>query len=187
MSDRNSPNDAAIAAAWWRELTSMDARGRLSRGTRRAALARLRRATTTLEVMLEPEALRLIERLPGGGEVYYRRAAMLAGVLATVREDDSRPVARVLGRAALDDAESARLSEARFRRILLAEDDALLEAMRRLVRLAGEKVDVYDLSYAMLHWGEKIRQRWIFRYYNVEESLRPSSAEPTHRTRTHAT
>ncbi len=187
MTEQRARNDAAIAAAWWREMTAENTHRRLTRGERRAALARLRRAATPLEVILEPEALRLMTALPGTGHAYRERAAILAGVLAMVREDDSRPVMRALGRAALDDAESAVMSEARFQRLLQADDDALMDAMRRLVRLAGAKVDVFDLSDAILHWGERIKRRWIFRYYNVEGSLRLASAEPQFRTSTPAT
>ena len=175
MTDSKPPNDAAVAANWWRELTEKDSAGRLTLGARRAALARLRRATTPLEVIMEPEALRLIARLPGAGDPYRERAAILAGVLATVREEDSRPVARALGRDALDEVDSACMSEARFRRLLQTDDDALMEAMRRIVRLAGGKVDVYDLSFAILHWGDRVKKRWIFRYYNVEGSLSPAA------------
>ncbi|MCY4504175.1 MAG: type I-E CRISPR-associated protein Cse2/CasB [Alphaproteobacteria bacterium] len=187
MTDSKLRNDAAVAAAWWRELTANDSHGRRTRGARRAALARLRRAATPVEVILEPEALRLLAALSGKGHAYRERAAILAGVLAAVREEDSQPVMRALGRFALDDAESARMSEARFRRLLQAEEDTQMDAMRRLVRLAGGKVDVYDLSDAILHWGERIKRRWIFRYYNVEESLRLASGEPQSRTRTPAT
>ena len=166
--DSNDPNEAAIARAWWRSLTSIDPAGRLTLGARRAALARLRRATSPLEIILEPEALQLLARLPRKSSAYQERVAILAGVLAIVREEDSRPVARALGRDTLDDAESARMSEARFRRLLLAEDYELMDRMRRVVCLAGNKIDVYDLSFAILHWGDGVRKRWIFRYYNVE-------------------
>ena len=175
MTGSASQNDVAVAVKWWRDLTMIESRGRLSRGSRRAALARLRRATTPIEAMLEPEALRLIAGLSGSGGRFQERAAVLAGVLATVREEERRPVARALGRSSLDDPESARMSESRFRRLLQADDEELMDAMRRLVGLAGGRVDVYDLSHAILYWGDRVKKRWIFRYYNVEESLRPAT------------
>ena len=153
---------AAVAEDWWRSLTADQSAGR---GARRGALARLRRAVTPLEVMQEPEALRLIARLPRNPE----RVAVLAGILACVRETEGRTVARSIGRASLDD-EKAILSEVRFRRLLQARNDELLEAMRRIVRLTSGKVNVYDLSHAVLHWGDRVRKRWIFDYYGVSES-----------------
>ena len=130
MMNSRRQNDAAIAATWWRELTAMESHGRLTRGARRATLARLRRATTPVEIILEPEALRLLAALNGKGDAYRERAAILAGVLATVREEDSQPVMRALGRDALDESESAQMSEARFRRLLQSDGEAQLDAMR---------------------------------------------------------
>ena len=187
MTDSGQWRNACVAREWWCGMTANDSHGRLTRGARRAVLARLRRATTPVEIMLEPEALRLMTALSSNGHAYQERAAILAGVLATVRDEDSQPVMRTLGRDTLDDAESARMSEARFRRLLRTDDGALMDAMRRLVRLAGGKVDVYDLSIATLYWSEAIKKRWIFRYYNVETSLRPTSGGHQFRTQTPAT
>ena len=168
---------AAVAEDWWQALTADQSAGR---GARRGALARLRRAATPLEVMQEPETLRLIARLPRNPE----RVAVLAGILAYVRETESRTVARAIGRATLDD-EKAILSEVRFRRLLQARNDELLEAMRRIVRLTSGKVNVYDLSDAVLHWGDRVRKRWIFDYYGVSESTPSEDASvlsPAHDT-----
>ena len=157
---------AAVAYDWWQRLTRREG-ARL--GPRRAALARMRRAATPVEVMQEPEALRLIERLPRNPD----RVATLAGVLAFVRETDERRVARAVGRASFDEDRSALLSEGRFRRLLQAQDSDLMEAMRRLVRMTKGKLNVHDLSSAILYWGDGVRKRWIFDYYGVAGSLRP--------------
>lgn len=151
---QDAPN---VAFEWWNRLTSQRS------GHQRAAIARMKRAATPIEVMYEPEALRLIERLPRDPD----RVATLAGVLAWVGSDDSRPVARAVGRSSLDDSESADLSEARFRRILQTPPGDLMDAMRRLVRVTKGKANVRDLSVAVLYWGHKVRQNWIFNYYNV--------------------
>jgi CRISPR type I-E-associated protein CasB/Cse2 len=156
-----SGND--IAETWWRELTSHEVGGRVTRGTRRAALAGLRRAGTPLEVIQEPEALRLITRLPHENP---DRVAMLAGILAFVRESDDRPVARAIGRTSLDD-ESAVMSESRFRRLMQVSGEELMGAMRRLVRLTKGRANVNDLSFAVLRWGDGVKKRWIFSYYGV--------------------
>lgn len=164
MTDKVQPQDAAsVAEDWWRRLNSEDI-GR--RGARRAALARLRRATTPLEAMQESEALRLIVRLPRDPE----RVATLAGVLACVRETDDRTVARAIGRESLDD-EKAVMAEGRFRRLLQAPPAELMDAMRRLVALTKGRVNVYDLSYAVLHWGDRVKKQWIFDYYGVSENV----------------
>ena len=160
MTDSTKPGGASIAYEWWRRLNPADG---AQAGPHRATLARMRRASTPLEVMQEPEALRLIARLPRNPD----RVAILAGTLAHVRVSDERPVARTIGRKALDDERSALLSEGRFRRLLQTNDEELMEPMRRLVHMAKGTINVRDLSTAILYWGDGVKKRWIFDYYNV--------------------
>ena len=171
MTNPERQNGPTIAFEWWNRLTSQRS------GQQRAALARMRRAATPIEVMFEPEALRLIQRLPRDPD----RAAALAGILACVSSDERRPVARAIGRASLDDDQPpAVMSEARFRRILQTPTDGLMDAMRRLVAMTKGQVNVHDLSAAVLYWGERVKRDWVFQYYNVS-SARPGgqSAAPT--------
>lgn len=164
MTERQLWSGSAIAEEWWLELTSSEADGGVNRGTKRKALAVLRRANTPLEVIQEPETLRLIARLPYENP---DRVATLAGILAFVRESDDRQVARAIGRASLDDDSSAIMSESRFRRLMQVSDDELMGAMRRLVRLTRGKANVGDLSFAVLRWGDGVKKRWIFNYYGI--------------------
>ena len=170
-------NSAAIAVAWWRHLVppSEESSRRATRGAQRAALARIRRAATPLEVMQEPEALRLIVRLSGENP---DRVAVLAGILAFVREPDKQSIARAIGRGGLDDDQSALMSEGRFRRLLQTDGDGLMDAMRRLVRLTKGSANVYDLSFAVLRWGDKVKRRWIFDYYGVSGIAQPREGAP---------
>ena len=149
-----------IAMKWWSELTSSQSQ----RGHRRASIARLRRARNSLEAIYEQETLRLIRQLPNENP---DRVAVLAGILAFVTESDARKVARAIGRSSIDDAESAQMSEARFRRLLLSRGDELLDTMRRVVRLTKGRANVYDLSHSILRWGDRVKKQWIFDYYNV--------------------
>ena len=165
MTDSAQRSGASIAYEWWRDLNPKDAR---QSGPQRAALARLRRAATPIDVMQEPEALRLIARLPRNPD----RIAMLAGILAFVRESDDQRVARAVGRKTLDDEQSALLSEGRFRRLLQVHDSELMEPMRRLVRMTKGKLNVHDLSSAVLYWGDGVKKRWIFDYYGVADGIR---------------
>lgn len=174
MTDSTYGRAGAIAAEWWHELNPQNG---LRSGHYRAALAHLRRAGTPLEAIQEAATLSLIQRLP-----HYRnkdRIAALAGILAWVRENDDRRVARVVGRDSLDN-EKAVMSEVRFRRLLqVVEDEELMEAMRRLVRLSDRKVNVCDLSNSVLYWGDRVRKRWVFDYYGVSLAA-PSTSSTAH-------
>ena len=164
MTDRKRRDAADIAAKWWSDLLSEEPS---RRGARRAALARLRRAATPIEVMQEPEALRLIRRLPRDPD----RAAILAGVLAFVDEPDDQPIARAIGRESFDE-DKALMSEARLRRLLQTPGNDLMDPLRRLIRLTKGKANVRDLSSSVLYWGDRVKKRWIFDYYGVSDSLR---------------
>ena len=169
MTDTKRRDAADIAVGWWSDLVSEEPGRRAPPGARRAALARLRRAATPIEVMQEPEALRLIRRLPRDPD----RAAILAGVLAFVREPDDQPIARIIGRESFDE-DKALMSEARFRRLLQTPGNDLMDPLRRLIRLTKGKANVRDLSSSILYWdwGDRVKKRWIFDYYGVSDSFR---------------
>ena len=170
----SKPADGAVVAAKWYGRTLDETGDPALRGKRRAARARLRRARTPLEVMQEPEALRLIEELSGERP---DRVAVLAGILAFVEETDERKFARAIGCAALGD-ETAIVSEIRFRRLLQTPGGELLDPMRRLIRLAGGKANVRDMAFSVLRWGDGVRKRWIFDYYGVSTSASPRESAP---------
>ena len=172
MMDSTQRGGASIAYDWWRSLNPENAE---QSGHQRAALARMRRAATPVEVMQEPEALRLIARLPKNPS----RVAMLAGILAFVREYDGQCVARAVGRRELDDDKSALLSESRFRRLLQEPAGELMEPMRRLVRMTKGTLNVHDLSRSVLYWGDGVKKRWIFDYYAVGLAAEDRAAGPS--------
>ena len=167
MTDTKRRDAADIAAEWWRDLVSEESGRRATRGARKAVLARLRRAAMLIEVMQEPEALRLIRRLPWAPD----RAAILAGILAFVREPDDQRIARAIGRESLEE-DKALMSEARFRRLLQTPGNELMDPLRRLIHLTKGKANVHDLSSSVLYWGDRVKKRWIFDYYGVSDSLR---------------
>ena len=159
-----------IAYDWWTRLRNPS-------GRHRAALARIRRAHTTVDVIQEPEALRLITRLRPF-RLNDDRVATLAGVLALVRENHEIRIARDVGRRSLDEDQSAQLSEARFRRLMQTESDDLMTQMRRLVQMAKGRANVRDLAEAILYWGDRIRSEWTFEYYAVGSAAPSRSPNP---------
>jgi CRISPR system Cascade subunit CasB len=187
MSETPSPSQVAERArAWWRDLQPADERGQAKEGDR-AALARLRRCATPADAMVEEATLTLFRRLGLKATDHHRlpQVALIAMVLAHVRADAAsdadgfRPAAaRAIGRASLEDEDSAKMSVLRFRRLLSARDEAeLAQQMRRLVALADGRVNVGDLAASLLFWGDKVRQRWTFEYYAAGAAA-PRDAAP---------
>ncbi|MCW3476875.1 type I-E CRISPR-associated protein Cse2/CasB [Limobrevibacterium gyesilva] len=161
-----SPKTGPIAAAWWRDLQPCDEAGKPRRGDR-AALARLRRCATVMEAAGEPAAIALCRRL-GGTECDLGRAALIAAVLAHVRDNvGGLPVARQVG---VQQDGKAAISDLRFRRLLQADtDDEQLIGFRRLVALAGHKLNVADLAASLWRWNDKQRRRWIYAYHEAPD------------------
>lgn len=174
---------AGQARAWWQALQPKPGK----RSGDRAALARLRRETDVVAAMADEAVLDLYRGLglgnsPSDVARWLPRVAAIALVLAHVREDAANGSAvRAVGRARFDDSESAAMKPLRFRRLLACRDDEdLVRQMRRMVTLAGRRVDVGDLAGSLLFWNERIRARWAFEYFAPD--VPSPSATPTEET-----
>jgi CRISPR type I-E-associated protein CasB/Cse2 len=187
MSDRRKAED--LAAEWWQEMSFERSGGGLLRtgGAKRAALARLRRAAGPIDALAVPETIDLYRRLRGvdrgAAPDFPDRVAAVAVALASLRPElenlrPDRRVPRVFARKSFDDPDSAVLSEARFRRLLQADGVELLDAFRRLVRLLDGRAEPASLADAILHWDDRMRQRWIFEYYGVAIATPHPGAAP---------
>lgn len=160
MSETND-SIGKIALAWWKKLVSSD-------GTKRAARAQLRRCTTPLEALAIHETLDLYRQLKTThGWVNADRVAIVAVVLAQLKDGSSEPLAKALGRKTFGDKDSAVLSDARFRRLLQADDDELMDQFRRAIRLLKSEANPESIALTILNWGDETRKRFIFDYYHV--------------------
>jgi CRISPR system Cascade subunit CasB len=104
--------------------------------------------------------------LGGMTAVNPERAAVIAGVLAHVKENDpSAPFAVQMARAP-EGTGNARVSGLRFRRLLQVPDSAgLFEPGIRTVALLGGRANIDDLGRSILWWNEKTKKTWAFQYY----------------------
>lgn len=178
MSEARPPH--ARALGWWSGLQP-EAPG----GGDRAALARLRRCATVAEAMSEPASIALFRALGFGLPERFPDAALVAAVLAHVREHAPGPsFARAIGPQQADD--DALVSGLRFRRLMQAEThDEQLIAFRRAVALAGDVANVTDLARGLLAFNdlkdserrEQTRTRWVFDYWNATDRTTETPTE----------
>jgi CRISPR system Cascade subunit CasB len=160
-----------IALAWWSRLQPAPTKG-LKGDT--GTLARLRRGSL-FSAAMEPETVVLYKRLSPllnlKGEDALTRTALIAAVLAHVREHNSVAVARALGPQSSEN--DAVLKPLRFRRLISTLGDAeLLVAFRRIVALLHKKANVSDIARSLADWddspqGDRRRTRWAFDYHNA--------------------
>jgi CRISPR system Cascade subunit CasB len=148
------PAAGEILRGWWISLQN-----------RRADRADLCRCRGESDVALVPSFYRLVSALrePGYNPSLHRLATV-AGVLAHVRRDADDAMGRAMSRS---HGAGPVLSEARFRRLLAAEDrQDLYSQLVRCVRLLGNSAPLLDLANAAYWWNEAVRKRWAYDYYS---------------------
>lgn len=151
MSDER--NQGGEILRWWGANL-----GDRQTGRARALSARLRRARGA-DALTEPEVHDLARLLNLRDGV---RLAHLVRLLAEVKEHCPQPLARRLG------GPEPMLSTLRFQRLMRAEGEELIEALRRAITMAEGRCNVPALGLDILHWSEGVRTRWCFHYYGAD-------------------
>lgn len=152
---------AEIIRNWWRELQDEP-----------AARSSLRRCTSVDEVQLLPVFHRLrlaLESKDAGGN--RDALAAVASVLAQVDDDVSLSGEWSNFADLLAEQSSSgvpKVSGLRFRRLLeIDSPDERLIALGRIVRHCQRQAPVASLATDLLFWGDRVRKRWAYRYYEL--------------------
>ncbi len=143
-----------VALAWWNGLEH-DPGGR----------AELRRCARAVEAVFCPQSHRLGSALRENGvPVAASVFPWMAIALSHVREHTAGTslVAAMIG----PDASHPVLSPIRFRRLLGAASRAdMVILVVRLIRMLGGRVNVAELAETVNFWGDDMKRRWAFAYY----------------------
>ncbi|MFZ5799227.1 MAG: type I-E CRISPR-associated protein Cse2/CasB [Thermodesulfobacteriota bacterium] len=152
------------------ELTSwMEWLSKNGRGER----ASLRRCGTLNEVVFSPAYHRLCSTLARIGEVDDEGLALVVGLAARIKNDNS--AGRIAEQMATGKPDgSARVSGLRFRRLLKIKGrEELYCAMNRVISLLGASVNLQSLARSVYLWNDRyidIRKEWAFDYYSKAPS-----------------
>ena len=164
---------AATASAWFATLRPREVNGGLVGGDR-AALAKLRRASSVMEAAAEPATADLYKKLGfTRPECDLARAAVVAAVLAHVRDGHRDKVAQAIGTPRAGDGSTAMVTPLRLKRLLAArEPDDVLIAFRRIVAILDHKANIRDLAAQLLAWtdgerGDLTRTLFAFDYHGA--------------------
>ncbi len=181
MSEHRYGAQAKAARNWWAELGPKPAAGdQPARPGDRATLARLRRADGLLEAASEPATIKLFQELQFDRNYATRdlpRAALVAAVLAHVREDDrSQSVAPAIGQPRAGAGSTPLITPLRFKRIVAARSpDELLVQFRRVVAIMDKTANVKDLARLLLaftdpnqDYADRARVMFAFAYHGAE-------------------
>lgn len=145
---------------WWEELKD-----------RRGDRAGLRRARSTLEVVLQPafvELLRSLEKQQGtriNNDWQIQRLALIAGVLSGMEQETSDSMAQLMAKPR-SGGDMPCVSPLRFRRLLVIQDpEELLISWKRTLRLLDNKANISDLVYRLFWWNDRTRREMALEYY----------------------
>ena len=190
MTDLDKAFVRKTAWLWWNRLQPQSTKGGKRLPGDRATLAKLRRAGP-LEAACEPIVISLYDGLgfPRDAVVAQHmlpRVAVLASLLAHVRDDVKAKLARSLGPPpGAKNGEGAALSALRLRRLLAARgNDDIAIAFRRALAMIDHKANVGDLAWQVMAWdrdelGDRTRTLFAFDYYNAGEHAPPAIADAT--------
>jgi len=159
----------SIVLQWWREAI---ADKKALTGPR----AELKRARSLEEVVFTPLFHEVRRRLSRTRWRSIERLALVAGVLARVKEHDpSASFARQMAASEPGAGTRPKVPPSRFRRLLRTGDEPeelerLLEQVRRIIGLLEGRVNVQNLARSLYFWGSGTRKRWALDYYeHVDE------------------
>ncbi|MEQ1695270.1 MAG: type I-E CRISPR-associated protein Cse2/CasB [Hyphomicrobiaceae bacterium] len=193
MSKSPYEDQAKRAKDWLAALRPRQIDGRILPGDR-AALARLKRASSVMEAAAEPATAHLFEMLfsaqlkeaksrDGFIQVHLPRAAVIAAVLAHVGDPRPETMARAIGTPRSGgDGSTPLVTPLRLKRLLAARDpDDVLIQFRRTVAILGHQANVTDLAQQLLAWtdderGDLTRTRFAFDYHGAEAYAPDASA-----------
>lgn len=170
--------EAKSARDWLASLLPRQVQNRIIPGDR-AAIAKLKRASSVMEAAAEPATFALFETL-GFKRAYAARdlprAAVIAAVLVHVKDPqkDSAPtIAHVIGTQRGGDGSTPLVTPLRLKRLLAARDpDDVLIQFRRTVAILGGSANVTDLAVQLLAWtdaerGDLTRTHFAFDYHGA--------------------
>ena len=175
MSSNVYEGNAADAAKWWFALQPND------KGYRgdRASLAKLRRASSIMEAAAEPVTADLFSKLGFDRSHADRdlpRAALIAAVLAHIRDDNRREtLARAIGTPRGGAETTERITPLRLKRLIAArEPDDLLIGFRRAIAILGNTANVKDVARQLLLWtddhhSDRARTMFTFDYHGADK------------------
>lgn len=159
---RLSPEVLAAFMAWWHKLQA-------DTGPQRAARARLKRAATLTQVVLEPAYQNAYQQLfRASGDAYWteqQRDGLAAAVALAAHLKSSGSPGELSVAKAASAGDINPVSALRFRRLLDTPDmDSLFISLRRLLPLMGDSLDPGQLAQDLFGWGDEVRKTWAYAY-----------------------
>ncbi|WP_370575704.1 type I-E CRISPR-associated protein Cse2/CasB [Methanomethylovorans sp.] len=151
--DKN-PEACDVLLAWWRDLDN-------NRGDRAA----LRRCHNTVDIVFNPAYHKLWLTLNKLGFGNRDSVALIAGVLANVKNHQGGE-AFATQMASMKDGSTPLVSGLRFKRLLKIKDkEELFSSIVRIVKLMDGSVNACNLANGLYWWNDYTKKEWAYSYY----------------------
>jgi len=143
-----------VILQWWKDLEH-----------RKADRANLRRCHNLNEVIFTPSYHYLWHQLKGLGFRNKTAIALLAGILAHVKENNT--TSTFAGQMAKPkEGSKPTVSELRFRKVLtIDERNDLFIYLVRLIKLMNGSINICNLANSVYWWNDITKKNWAFEYY----------------------
>jgi CRISPR system Cascade subunit CasB len=152
--------------AWWARIADESASGQNKAD--RAVLKRcdsIEAVTRTAAYQRIYQAMRSQHEGEDWKPWQLDRLAMVVGLAAQVKRGGRTLAFEMNKRAAGSDRPV--VSELRFRRLLESPDnDSLFVALRRVLPLVKDQLDLGHFACDLFTWSDSIKKRWAYDYYN---------------------
>jgi CRISPR system Cascade subunit CasB len=163
--------------AWWERQHSPHASG-----ADRADRAEIKRQSTLDGVACTGAYQRIYRQLLAAHtgapwrEDQKDRLAAVVGLAAHVRERCPWSLPHAMHQHP-EGSDRTVVSELRFKRLVESPDlESLFTGLRRTLPLIGHKVDVGAMADDVFEWGERVKKRWAYAYYDNNTAPRNNPA-----------
>lgn len=151
---KKNPEACQALLTWWKDLDN-------NRGDR----ADLRRCHTTVDVVFNPAYHRLWLALSKFGFKNRDSIALIAGVMANVK-DHHGGESFAAQMASAKNGSGSQVSGLRFKKLLKIKDkEELFSSMIRVVKLMDGNVNACDLANGLYWWNDSTKKEWAYTYY----------------------
>jgi CRISPR system Cascade subunit CasB len=149
-----NPEACQALLTWWKNLDN-------NRGDR----AGLRRSHNTVDIVFNPSYHKLWLSLNKLGFGNRDSVALIAGVLAHVKNHQSNE-SFAAQMANAKNGSNAQVSGLRFKRILKIQDkEELFSSIVRIVKLMDGNVNACNLANSLYWWNDITKKEWAYSYY----------------------
>lgn len=152
-----------ITKQWWETITATDP----------GSIAMLKRADSTLEIMLSEQFFNLVKKTGCTSYVEIEKLSYIAMVISHVKTDSISTMPTLMG--AYDKRGEPTVSESRLHRLISADIKDAVRQMIRILPMIDSSANIKSLASSIWYWdyeSQITKKEWVKEYYLSNERRR---------------